>query len=99
MSANDGLSSSSSSAIEANRQNFNDNWRANSANFSTLLSHFCMRDEMADVEFVFNRQNIITVCCLLVNCHFHLHFVEDPCSFILAYGGLRGFSKRDCLQQ
>ena len=43
------------------RQNCSANWRAEKQDFFEQISHFCMRESMADVEFVFNRQNRITV--------------------------------------
>lgn len=48
-------------AVETNRQNFNTDWRAEKPNFDDQMSHFCMKQDMADLEFVFNRQNRITV--------------------------------------
>ena len=54
-------SSKPSDPVEANRQNFNIDWRAKKPVFDEQMSHFCMKEEMADVEFVFNHQNKITV--------------------------------------
>ena len=59
-------SSSSSNAVEANRQNFNIDWRSKKPIFDEQMGYFYMKEEMADVEFVFNRQNKITVCQLLI---------------------------------
>ena len=53
---------SSSKSVEEIRQNFAIDWRVKKPFFDDQISHFCMKDEMADVEFVFNRQNKITVC-------------------------------------
>ena len=50
-----------SSTVEANRQNFNNDWRTEKPNFVEQMAHFCMKEEMADVEFVFNRENGLTV--------------------------------------
>ena len=57
-------SSSKSNAVEANRQNFNIDWRSKKPIFDEQMGYFCMNEEMADVEFVFKRQNKITVCQL-----------------------------------
>ena len=54
-------SSKPSDPVEANCQNFNIDWRAKKPVFDEQMSHFCMKEEMADVEFVFNHQNKITV--------------------------------------
>ena len=54
--------SSSSNSVEENRQNFNIDWRAEKRVFDEQMAYFCMKEEMADVEFLFNRQNKITVC-------------------------------------
>ena len=56
-----------SSTVEANRQNFNIDWRTEKPNFVEQIAHFCMKEELADVEFVFNRENGLTVsfCNLL----------------------------------
>ena len=56
------LVSSSSNTVEENRQKLNIDWRAEKPIFDEQMSHFYMNEEMADVEFVFNRQNTITVC-------------------------------------
>ena len=69
-------SSSSSNAVEANRQNFNIDWRSKKPIFDEQLGYFCMNEEMADVEFVFERQNKITVCHLLLFSNFVLIFVS-----------------------
>ena len=50
-----------STIVEANRRNFNTDWRAEKPNYVEQMSHFCMKEEMADVEFIFKRQNGITV--------------------------------------
>ena len=55
--------SSSSVENEKSRQNCNIDWRAEKPNFIEQLTHFCQ--EMADVEFVFNRGGEITVCIFL----------------------------------
>ena len=52
---------SGSTSIETSRRNFNIDWRAKKPDFNEQLAHFYMKDEMADVEFIFNRHNIITV--------------------------------------
>ena len=56
----------SSNSVEENRQNFNIDWRAEKRFFNKQMAYFCMKEEMADVEFVFNRQNKITVCLFLL---------------------------------
>ena len=56
---------SSTSSIETIRRNFNIDWRAKKPSFNEQIAHFYMKDEMADVEFVFNRRNMITVSLLL----------------------------------
>ena len=53
---------SSSFTVESNRQNFNIDWRAKKPIFDEQMASFYLKEEMADVEFVFNRQNKITVC-------------------------------------
>ena len=53
---------SASASLEAIRHNFTIDWRAKKPNFNEQMAQFCMKDEMADVEFVFNRHNAITVC-------------------------------------
>ena len=80
-------SSSSSNAVEANRQNFNIDWRSKKPIFDEQMGYFYMKEEMADVEFVFKRQNKITVCQLLILSIFFLilHFQKIPAhSFALA---------------
>ena len=80
-------SSSSSDAVEANRQNFNIDWRSKKPIFDEQMGYFYMKEEMADVEFVFNRQNKITVCQLLILSIFVLilQFQKIPAhSFALA---------------
>ena len=57
---------SSSNSVEENRQNFNIDWRAEKRVFNKQMAYFCMKEEMADVEFVFNRQNKITVYLFLL---------------------------------
>ena len=86
-------SSSSSNAVEANRQNFNIDWRSKKPIFDEQMGYFYMKEEMADVEFVFDRQNKITVCQLLILSIFVLIFaiLEDSCPFICTCGGLRSF--------
>lgn len=55
-------SSELSNSFEATRQNFNIDWRAKKPVFGEQMAHFCMKEEMSDVEFVFNRNDEITVC-------------------------------------
>ena len=50
-----------STIIERNRKNFNTDWRAEKPTYAEQMSHFYMKEEMADVEFIFKRQNGITV--------------------------------------
>ena len=69
-------SSSSSNAVEANRQNFNIDWRSKKPIFDEQMGYFCMKEGMTDVEFVFNRQNKITVCHLLLFSNFVVIFVS-----------------------
>lgn len=66
--------SSSSNSVEANRQNFNIDWRAKKPVFDEQMSHFCMKEEMADVEFIFNRNNEITVCFSIP---FLVHYIKN----------------------
>ena len=47
--------------IEANRQNFNIDWRAEKDSYIEQIEHFCMNEEFADVNFIFNRNGTITV--------------------------------------
>ena len=47
--------------IEANRQNFNIDWRAQKGSYNAQMEHFYMSEEFADVNFVFRRHGIITV--------------------------------------
>ena len=79
-------SSSSSNAVEANRQNFNIDWRSKRPIFDEQMGYFCTNEEMADVEFVFNRQDKITVCQLFFSIFVHiLQFQKIPAhSFALA---------------
>ena len=60
----DELVSSSSNTVEAKRQKLSIDWRAEKPIFDEQMSYFYMNEEMADLEFVFNRQNKITVCLL-----------------------------------
>ena len=69
----DELVSSSSNTVEAKRQKLSIDWRAEKPIFDEQMSYFYMNEEMADLEFVFNRQNKITVC-LLHNLFFILHY-------------------------
>ena len=50
-----------SNNIEAIRQNFNIDWRAEKASYDNQMEHFYMNEEFSDVNFVFNRQETITV--------------------------------------
>ena len=45
----------SSFSVEEARQNCNIDWRAQKSRFDEQMAHFCMSEEMADVEFVLNR--------------------------------------------
>ena len=47
--------------IEANRQNFNIDWRAEKDSYNDQIEHFCMNKEFADINFIFNRNGTITV--------------------------------------
>ena len=89
---------SSSNSVEENRQNFNIDWRAEKRVFNEQMEYFCMKEEMADVEFVFNRQNKITVCFFLLFSLLPIPFVwyslENSCSHICAKNSLRSISKR-----
>ena len=67
-------SSSSSNAVEANRRNFNIDWRSKKPIFDEQMGYFYLKEEMADVEFVFDRQDKITVCQLLILSIFVLIF-------------------------
>ena len=48
-------------SIEEIRQSCNIDWRAQKSSFNDQMSHFCMNEGMSDIEFVFNRQEGITV--------------------------------------
>ena len=50
-----------SDIIEANRQNFNVDWRAAKGSYDEQIEYFYMNEEFADVNFVFNRNGAITV--------------------------------------
>ena len=50
-----------SNKIEANRLNFNVDWRAEQGSYDEQMEHFYMNEEFADVNFVFNRHGTITV--------------------------------------
>ena len=65
-------SSSSSNAVEANRQNSIIDWRSKKPIFDEQMGYYYMKEEMADVEFVFNRQNKITVCQLFFSIFVHI---------------------------
>ena len=56
------FSSSESDFVELNRLSSNIDWRAKKPVFDEQMAYFCMNKEMADVQFVFNRNNKITVC-------------------------------------
>ena len=71
------LSSSESKSVEEIRQNFAIDWRVKKPFFDDQISHFCMKDEMADVEFVFNRQNKITVCFSYIKAIYFFTYLED----------------------
>ena len=77
------------SSVEEYRHNFNVGWRAKKCSFDEQMAHFCMNEAMADVEFVFNRQDGITVSLLFIYINFH-KILENPCSHICAFCGLRG---------
>ena len=50
-----------SNNIEAIRQNFNIDWRAEKGSYDEQIEHFYMSEEFADINFVFNRHGTITV--------------------------------------
>ena len=90
---------SSSNSIEENRQNFNIDWRVEKRVFNEQMAYFCMKKEMADVEFVFNRQNKITVCLnflllSLLPIPYAWYSLENPCSHICTWNSLRSISER-----
>ena len=90
---------SSSNSIEENRQNFNIDWRAEKRVFNEQMAYFCMKKEMADVEFVFNRQNKITVSLnflllSLLPIPYAWYSLENSCSHICAWNSLRSISER-----
>ena len=62
MAESNEVTSSSAAMAEEIRHNFNTDWRAENPNFNDQMAYFCMRDEMADIEFVFDRCDKITVC-------------------------------------
>lgn len=39
-------------------------WSAKKPELGDQIARFCMQEEMADIEFVFDRKNTITVCFL-----------------------------------
>ena len=47
--------------IEAIRQNFNVDWRAEKGHYDEQIEYFYMNEEFADINFVFNRDGTITV--------------------------------------
>lgn len=55
------LAEMSSSSVEEERQNCNIDWRAQKSSFGEQVAHFYMNEDMSDVEFVFDRQDKITV--------------------------------------
>ena len=56
------MSGNESSSVETNRQNFNSDRRAEKSNYDEQMAYFWMNEEMADIEFVFKRNDQITVC-------------------------------------
>ena len=88
------LSSSESKSVEEIRQNFAIDWRVKKPFFDDQISHFCMKDEMADVEFVFNRQNKITVCFSYIKAIYFFTYLEDSSPQICTFCRLRSFPKR-----
>ena len=63
LSPSDGeaFSSAGEEDAEERDQNSNGDWRAKKWSFNEKVAHFYMKEEMADVEFVFNKQDGITV--------------------------------------
>ena len=55
---------SSEATSSSIRHDFQVDWRAKNPNFGDQMAYFCMSEEMADVEFIFNRQDKITVCLM-----------------------------------
>ena len=61
----------SSFSVEEARQNCNIDWRAHKSCFDEQMAHFCMSEEMADVEFVLDCAGEITVWRFI--CYFYYH--------------------------
>ena len=53
--------------VEKNRQNFNIDWRAEQGSYVEQMEHFCMNEEFADINFIFNRNGTITVSLNLLD--------------------------------
>ena len=88
------LESLSSNHIEAIRQNLNIDWRAEKPVFDDQMTYFCLKEEMADVEFVFNRNNEITVCISYLLLFLFVTSLEDFGPFVTTFCGLRSIPKR-----
>ena len=58
----------SSISVEAARLNCNIDWRTQKSCFDEQTAHFCIGEEMAGVEFVFDRGGEMIVCCFI--CYF-----------------------------
>ena len=69
-------------------QNGNADWRARKCNFNEQVARFYMNDEMADVEFVFNKQDGITVC-LSIHHFYFVDVLENSSTLICTFCGLR----------
>ena len=78
------MSKAGISSVEANRQYFNIDWRVKRPVFDEQMAYFCMKEEMADVEFVFYRNNKITVGQPTLLFYLYFDTLEDFCSQICA---------------
>ena len=47
--------------IEKNRRDFKTDWRRQNDNYSAQMEHFYMSKELADINFVFSRNGVVTV--------------------------------------
>lgn len=62
-------------------------WSAKKPVLGDQIARFCMQEEMADIEFVFDRKNTITVCLFFIYIFYFyppFPFLEDSSSLICA---------------
>ena len=82
--------SPSFSSVEETRKNSNIDWRAQKLGFVEQMGHFC--EEMADVEFIFNRDGEITVC-LFHSLFRYFEILENSGTFFCSFYSLRSVSE------